>query len=114
MKSIQIILIFIGIVIGETGLGQSATAISVSEKISQQMTDSLGLDESQRKRLNQINLQLHLQKMEIRKQFAEVDSLQKYMQRIENTRDSLYRDTMTKEKFQIYIIRKRNIVNVKN
>ncbi len=90
---------------------QSTQAVEVAEKISQKMKDSLSLSEDQRQQVLALNIRLHTRKMEIRQRFAETDSLSRYFQRIENTRDSLYREILPEEKYLLYRQKKKNLVN---
>ena len=74
------------------------------------MKDSLGLTEDQGTQLYQVNLQLHEAKMSKRQLYAG-DSLQIHIQRIEGTRDSLYRQVLTTEQHALYLQKKNNLIN---
>jgi hypothetical protein len=111
MKKKIIILGIAGLLTCEISEAQSTQAIEVAEKISQKMKDSLDLNEEQRKNVYALNIRLHSRKMEVRQKFAETDSLSRYFQRIENTRDSLYREILPEEKYLLYRQKKKNLVN---
>jgi len=92
------------------GYSQSAGE-EISNKIAQRMKDSLGLTTDQKSQVYNVNIQLHSQKMLARQQNENVDSLTVRFQRIENTRDSLYRPILTTEQFLLYVDKKKNLVN---
>jgi hypothetical protein len=109
MKKIAIfVIITLASLIGYT---QSNPAQIVANKIAQKMKDSLSLTTIEREQVYQINLQLHNQKMLIRQQHINQDSVRIYTQRIEQTRDSLYRIILNEEKYLLYIGKKKNIVS---
>jgi hypothetical protein len=80
-------------------------------KMADKMKDSLSLTIAQRSQLYQINLQLTNDKLNVRKVYQQQDSLQKYMQRIENSRDSLYKSVLNESQFMIYKRRKIQLLN---
>ena len=75
------------------------------------MKDTLGLSEDQRTQLYQINLQLHQAKVDKRQLYTGTDSLQIHIQRVEGTRDSLYRQVLTLEQHVLYLQKKNNLIN---
>lgn len=84
----------------------------VANKISQKMQDSLQLTSEQRGQVFTINIQLHEQKSFYRDKYAGTDSVRYYLQKVENTRDSLYRRILPENKYMLYRQKKRNLVNV--
>jgi hypothetical protein len=89
-----------------------AQATGVTEKITNKLADSLNLNVSQKKRIFEINTDLQNAKTYVRKQYSEPDSIAKYTQRVENTRDSLYRQVLNADKYQIYLQKKRNLISI--
>ena len=90
---------------------QQVPATLIAKKIADRITDSLALSEQQRAALYAINMQLHDRKMLLRQQYSSPDSLRYYLQAAENSRDSLYLPVLGKEKFALYLRKKRNLVN---
>lgn len=89
-----------------------AQTTGVTEKITNRLADSLNLNVSQKKRIFEINTDLQNAKADVRKQYNQPDSIGKYIQRVENTRDSLYRQVLNAEKYQIYLQKKRNLISI--
>lgn len=83
----------------------------VATRIAQKMKDTLGLADSLRIQIYQINLQLDQQKTAMRTQYRGSDSLRIKVQRVENTRDALYQVVLPAEKYVLYRQKKRNLVN---
>ncbi len=84
----------------------------IAGRIAQKMKDSLSLNNHLRDQIYNINLQLHNQKATVRQQYAVQDSVRIHVQRIENTRDSLYKGVLSSEKFLLYKLKKRNLVSM--
>jgi len=108
MKTILVILFMFPAIMTKA---QSAAADTVANRMAQKMKDSLSLTDTQQQQVYQVNLQLHLLKMSRRQQYAGTDSLRYHIQRVENMRDSLYRIIISDEKYQLYLEKKRNIIN---
>ncbi|HYD20791.1 MAG TPA: hypothetical protein VEB40_04890 [Flavipsychrobacter sp.] len=89
----------------------SNPATELAEKIAVKMKDTLGLTNVQKGQVYDVNLQLHEAKMAKRQQYTGTDSLQIHIQRVENMRDSLYRTVLGEEKYQLYLEKKKNLVN---
>ena len=85
--------------------------IELSTQIAQKMQDSLYLSSEQRDSIYAINNRLQSQKMQARMQYAGADSIQYHLQRIENTRDSLYKPVLGAEKYLLYKQKKRNLIS---
>lgn len=75
------------------------------------MRDTLSLSGAQRDSVYAINMRLHSLKMSLRQQYQLSDSLRYKMQRVENTRDSLYLPVLGSDKYSLYLTKKKNIVN---
>lgn len=87
------------------------TASELAEKIAQRMKDSLSLSAEQKSTIYTINMQLHTQKQNYRQQYSNIDSLQYHIQRVESTRDSLYKNVIGQELYLQYKSRKRNLIS---
>ena len=111
MKKIIAILITFSLV--ESLEAQPTPAMQVSQKIAQKMQDSLLLNAQQKDQIYAINMQLHEQKAIVYQQYSSSDLLTYYIQKVENTRDSLYRQVLTETKYQLYKLKKTNLVNNK-
>lgn len=83
----------------------------LSIKIAERMKDSLSLSTEQKNRIYSINLQLHTQKQNYRQQYSNADSLQYHIQRVESSRDSLYKSVLTSDQYLLYRQKKRNLIN---
>lgn len=90
---------------------QSDPAAILANKIAVKMKDSLLLTDGQKQQVYQLNLQLHQSKATVRQQYAGTDSLRLRVQWVENTRDSLYRGVLDSEQYQLYLQKKRNLIN---
>jgi hypothetical protein len=90
---------------------QTSPANEVAEKIAQKMKDTLALTDAQKGQIFDVNIQLHNQKMLARQHQLVADSLRRQVQRIENTRDSLYNLVLPQEKYLLYLQKKRNLVS---
>lgn len=83
----------------------------VSGRIAQKMKDTLSLSAQQKDSIYAVNMHLAGQKGIVRQQYSNSDSLQYYIQRVERSRDSLYRGVIGEEKYLLYKSKKRNLVN---
>jgi hypothetical protein len=93
------------------GYGQSP-ADSLARRIAGRMKDTLALTIQQEADIYTINMQLHQQKQAVRQMHGNnADSLRVYIQRAENTRDSLYRMVLPDDRYTQYIQRKRSLIN---
>jgi hypothetical protein len=90
---------------------QSPVSEQIAHKIANKMKDSLGLSDQQCKGIFNINMQLHQQKHDARQQDPGNPSLGSYLQRIENTRDSLYKAILPDDKFILYKQKKRYLIS---
>jgi parvulin-like peptidyl-prolyl isomerase len=106
-----IIMLVLILLTGFAAQAQENPAIAVAQKIAQKLKDTLSLSSSQQDQLYHINMQLHNSKMSIRQQYGGSDSLGLYLQRVENTRDSLYRRVLQEEKYLLYKQKKSTIIS---
>lgn len=89
-----------------------AQSTDLSTRIAQKMKDTLGLNTTQRDSLYAVNMRLQHQKTQLRSQYTAMDSLQYHFQRVENTRDSLYKRIIADEnKYNLYKQKKRSLVS---
>jgi hypothetical protein len=109
MKNTFISFLFLSVI--SYSVNAQTAAEQLADKIAVKMKDSLSLSSEQKGQLYTINIQLSNQKASVRQQYAGTDSLQLKMQRVENTRDSLYRSVLGEEKYLLYRQKKRNLVN---
>lgn len=110
-KTQFIILLFL--IFAKVALCQTAISENVSAKIARQMRDTLGLSRAQEIQIIKMNQLIATQKQKVRNTYTSVDSLQKYIQKAEGMRDSLYKKILA-DKYALYLEKKRNIVNYKS
>ena len=91
-------------------VSQANTSTLVAAKIADRMKDSLQLSTSQRNSVHDINLQINLLKQDVRSRFTNRDSLTIHIQKIENSRDSLYKPVLTGQQFNQYKQKKRFLI----
>lgn len=108
----KIIFALVLVTAGFAANAQSTPADIIADKIAQKMKDSLSLSASQKLEIYQINLQLHEHKLSKRAQYAGTDSAGVHVQRVENTRDLLYRPVLGENKYQLYLQKKRNLLSI--
>jgi hypothetical protein len=99
------------IVLVKAGMAQNSVAIDLANRIATRMKDTLSLTVPQRNLVYDINILLHNRKTAIRQLYTNTDSVSFYLQRAENKRDSLYHTIMSDSKYQLYLQKKRNLVN---
>ncbi len=108
MKTILILFAFS--FLSAKGIAQSDYANQLANKIAGKMKDSLGLTVTQAAQLVAINMALSNQKQVARQQHPGPSAIT-YIQKIENTRDSLYKQILPADKYLLYKQKKRNLVN---
>lgn len=106
----RIILIMLVLFTGFIAKAQSP-AEAYSLKISLRMKDSLALTNTQRLQIYDRNMQLESQKKSVWQQYSNRDSVRVHLQRIENTRDSLYHVILPENKYLLYKEKKRWLLN---
>ena len=108
------LLLFIPVIFFSIGIraqnGDNNHAIQLAHRIAKKMKDTLDLSAQQRQQIYQANMNLHDQKQAAR-QNSPQDSLQVRIQRIEKTRDMLYMPILGNEKYQLYLLKKRNLIS---
>lgn len=107
----QFLIISVLTILIYTANAQEKPAEKLAKKMANAMKDSLDLTGKQRNAIYDINMLLHEQKMAIRKKYPHPDSVRKYIQRIENTRDSLYITVIGQQKKEHYKKKKKNVFN---
>lgn len=93
---------------------QNTPEALVAHKMANKVADSLGLTNQQRAKIFAINMELAKQKAEARKMTTDRAIIQKELQKIENSRDSLYKQILTTEQHSSYLKKKRNVINNNN
>lgn len=114
MKRIIVIAIHFSLVFLSIDLNaQSEAGIKASQSahVADKMKDSLGLTAVQRDSVLNINVWLHEQKSVIWQRYTSKDSLRLHLQRIENSRDSLYQRILTAQQFELYRQKKVRLVS---
>jgi len=103
---------FLSLLVFFVGVGVKAQNVpeNISSRIAQKMKDSLSLSEVQKTSIYTINMDIHNRKAVVWQQ-AETDSVGVGLQRIENTRDSLYRPILTDEQYILYKNKKKNLIS---
>ena len=86
-------------------------AEEIANRIAQRMKDTLQLSDTQRVQIYNFNMQLSQQKATMRSQYSNADSIKKKIQLVENSRDGLYQSILSNEKYQLYIEKKKRLVN---
>jgi hypothetical protein len=108
------IIIFTALIFGAMLSGQAQQTTSgeqLADRLAQRLKDSLQLTQSQKDQLYAVNMQLLYQKKGVWQQHQHNDSLiQVNLQRVENTRDTLYHPILTPEQYQLYRSKKRYLM----
>jgi len=78
-----------------------------AKKMGQTLADSLGLSESQRADITNINVGLELQKAQAFKGSTDRNVVGAELQRIEKQRDMMYKTVLTEGQYQKYLLFKR-------
>lgn len=79
--------------------------------IAQRMKDSLALSGEQQDKIYAINVQMDNAKLAYYKQHGQTSALRANMQKIESSRDSLYKPVLTEQQFLLYRQKKYLLVN---
>jgi hypothetical protein len=90
---------------------QETPEAQVAHKIANKMADSLGLTNQQRANLFAINMELSKKKKEARKKSTDRAIVGQELQKIEGTRNGMYKTVLTQEQYSLYLQKKRNLVN---
>ncbi len=97
--------------VAQTSNQQQDEGVRLARKIAGKMKDSLSLTATQTNQVYETNLSLLDRKKQAMTSGMSRDSIGKALQRIENSRDSLYRLILPVEKFEIYRTKKRRLLN---
>jgi hypothetical protein len=107
MKILYVFILFL--------VSHKVSAQTQSEKVAQviagKMKDSLNLTEKEAEIIYKLNLTINDQKNTMRQRYSGRDSLTKKIQRIENTRDSLYRPVLSGDQYVKYKQRKTSLIS---
>jgi hypothetical protein len=90
---------------------QNDPATQISIRISERMKDSLNLTSDQKTQIFNANIGLDQQKLTILQNYSNIDSIKYHLLIIENTRDGLYSPILTSEQYQLYVQKKKRLVN---
>ncbi len=112
MKKIQYNILIIFLLNAFAAHSQTTAAELQAFKIASRMKDSLGISVVQRDSIYAANLSLLSKNLAIWQQYNNSDSLiQVNLQRVENTRDSLYRIVFTEQQYIQYRQKKTILLN---
>lgn len=104
------IFLFIFLAIASFSLKAQSLPEDLANHIAQKITDTLQLSDAQKDLIYTVNLQLHYQKMNMRQNYNDSDSLSYYIQQVENTRDSLYSNILPPEVYTLYLEKKETLI----
>ncbi len=107
-KTIAFLGTFVLLSLAADAQGQESEKLAAD--ISKAMRDSLKLNNKQQDDLYAINMQLHHNKVAARKSSPDRAIVVKSLQRIENSRDSLYRIVLKENEYAEYKTKKKNLV----
>jgi hypothetical protein len=112
MKRIKVLFVFALLNLTMLLHAQKPIVMQQADRIATKMKDTLGLTIPQKNQVYAVNISLYNQKMVVRKQYTNMDSITVQIQRIENKRDSLYHIILPEPKYILYRQKKRNLVSV--
>lgn len=111
MKKICLLLLVLSVCGIEKTSAQSSIQTALAERIAVRLRDSLSLSSAQKDSIYTINMLISNQKNALRSTYQDAETLQFHTQRVEHTRDSLYRPILGEEKYLLYRQKKNNLVN---
>jgi hypothetical protein len=85
-------------------------AAQLAHHIADKMADTLGLSNQQRAKIFAINMDLHKQKTEARSKSQDRTVVGNELQRIEVSRDAMYKTVLTENQYGVYLQKKRYLV----
>jgi hypothetical protein len=109
MKNIFLIVFTIAVPYSKT-FAQVSPGEQIAVKVVQKMKDTLGLTDEQKQGIYAVNMQLLQKSLAVWKQYNAPDSIRLHLQRIEMTRDALYKPILTADQWQLYRQKKRYLV----
>ena len=78
----------------------------------QALKDSLKLTDLEKHKVYTVNVGLYKQKMALRDQYKNnMETLKRELRKVENSRDSLYKNVLTREQFTKYKTIKEKVIN---
>ena len=107
----KISLTLLGLLLSTFGFSQLSQGDQVSSNLTQKLNDSLQLSSKELILIDSLNKHIQLQKMLQWKELKNRDELRIQLQKIESSRDSLYRLVLTDEKYWLYRQSKSNLIN---
>jgi hypothetical protein len=111
MKKVTSLIVFSFLLLVTKTNAQPPAAIQLANHIAKKMKDTLGLTPGQRAQVFAKNIVLHYQKMTVRQQNTNPDSIRIKTQIIEGKRDSLYHTILPQVKYTLYLQKKKNLVS---
>jgi hypothetical protein len=99
------------VVLGYFSPKAQSVADSIAHRIANRMKDFLSLNSVQAANLFTVNMSLHNQKLGIRSIYQNGDSVRFHLQRIENTRDSLYSSVLSAQQMLLYQEKKATLIS---
>lgn len=90
---------------------QTSPSEQLAQRIANKMKDTLALTAQQTQAVYIINLNLHTKKMQARTLSTDRVIVGKAIQGVEQIRDSLYKIGFTPTQYQLYVQKKRNLIN---
>jgi hypothetical protein len=111
MKKIFVFVVLFFAVLTVCAQQQESPESKLAHKIANKMADSLGLDNQQRAKIFNINMELSRQKKLARKKSTDRSVVGQELQQLEGTRDGMYKTVLTTEQYSLYLQKKRNLVN---
>ena len=90
---------------------ENTPAAQLAHRIANKMKDSLNLSNQQTAKIFVANMDLHRQKAQAMSKPTGRPQITSDLQRIENSRDTLYKTILSTAQFNLYLEKKRNLVN---
>lgn len=89
----------------------SPAADSVAFKVAKRIQDSLSLNNEQRSKLYEANVDLQRQKMKAREKGKDRGEIGRELQKAENKRDKAYEKILTAQQYRAYLKRKHELIS---
>jgi hypothetical protein len=110
MKKIIVFAILVSLAPHLKSQEDNTPAAQVAHHIANKMADTLELTNQQRAKIFVINMDLHKQKTTARGRSQDRNEVGRDLQKIEGSRDSMYKAVLTEAQYLLYIQKKRNLV----
>jgi len=111
MKKIFVFTVLFLIVLISKAQQSQTPAAQVAHNIADKMKDSLSLTNQQRAQIFNINMDLNKQKTTARNSSQDRAVVTSELQKIESSRDSLYKAILTDAQYVLYRQKKRNLIS---